>query len=103
MTVTGLTFEEVPLELRHRGIDTYTGNSILDRIDPLSDIRNPWDRLKLSYVLPVSLKAFKEVRRSRGLPIPKATEFEAYAQEQAAAIYDSRRQAQEPISIPGLG
>lgn len=35
MTLTGLPLEKIPVELRHRGIDIYTGNSILDRIDPL--------------------------------------------------------------------
>ena len=59
------------------------GNSILDRIDPLADIQNPWNRLELRYRVPVSLKAFKAVRRSRGLHIPKATEIEAYARQQA--------------------
>ena len=86
MTLTGLPLEKIPVELRHRGIDIYTGNSILDRIDPLSHIRNPWDKLKLSYVLPVSLKAFKDFRRKRGLPIPKAAELEDYARELAEEI-----------------
>lgn len=86
MTLTGLPLEKIPVELRHRGIDIYTGNSILDRIDPLSHIRNPWDKLKLSYVLPVSLKAFKDFRRKRGLPIPKAAELENYARELAEEI-----------------
>lgn len=102
MAVTGLPFEQIPVELRHRGISTYTGNSILDRIDPLSQIRNPWDKLSLSYVVPVSLKAFKTVRRRLGLPIPKAPELEAYAREQAEEFNDRRRQEREPISIPGL-
>ncbi|MDR8015658.1 hypothetical protein [Ectopseudomonas guguanensis] len=103
MTVTGLSFDKIPAELRHRGISTYTGNSILDRIDPLSDVRNPWDKLSLSYVVPVSLKAFKAVRRSLGLSIPKATELEVYAREQAKEFNDRRRQEPAPISIPGLG
>lgn len=102
MTVTGLPFEQIPVELRHRGISTYTGNSILDRIDPLSHIRNPWDKLSLSYVVPVSLKAIKAVRRRLGLPIPKAPELEAYAREQAEEFNDRRRQEREPISIHGL-
>lgn len=83
MTVTGLSLDAIPAELRHLGVDTYTGNSILDRVDPLSHIKNPWDRLTLHYNLPVSLKAFKALRRSRGLPIPKVVELEAYARQQA--------------------
>ncbi|MFM5296553.1 hypothetical protein ACEUAI_20200 [Aeromonas veronii] len=83
MTITGLPLETIPVELHYRGMDIYVGNSILDRIDPLSHIRNPWDKFKLPYALPVSLKAFKNFRRSQGLPVPKATELEAYAKEQA--------------------
>lgn len=83
MTVTGLALDQIPAELRHLGVDNYVGNSILDRIDPLADVQNPWNRLELRYQLPVSLKAFKAVRRSRGLHIPKATEIEAYARQQA--------------------
>ena len=102
MTVTGLPYEKIPAELRHRGISTYTGNSILDRIDPISHIRNPWDSLILSYIVPVSLNAFKTVRRRLGLPIPKASELEVYAREHAKDFNDRRRQNLEPISIAGL-
>nr|WP_192963403.1 hypothetical protein [Pseudomonas fluorescens]CEK42229.1 hypothetical protein PQBR57_0276 [Pseudomonas fluorescens SBW25] len=101
MTVTGLPLERIPAELRHRGIDTYRGNSILDRIDPLGDIRNPWDSLSLRYSVPVSLKAFKELRRSRGLPIPKAPDLEAFAIQQAEAAR-IRMAEQTPLSIAGM-
>lgn len=93
MNITGLPLEKIPVELHHRGMDIYIGNSILDRIDPLSNIRNPWDKFKLPYVLPVSLKAFKKLRRSRGLPIPRATELEDYAKELAEEM--NRRRSQE--------
>lgn len=103
MTVTGLPLDKIPAELRHMGTNIYTGNSILDRIDPLSSVRNPWNQLRLSYVLPVSLKAFKGFRRSRGLPIPKATELEAYASELAEKLNIQRRQKhcthEEPFGI----
>lgn len=101
MTITGLRLEDIPAELHHRGVETYTGNSILDRIDPLSDIRNPWDKLKLSFVLPVSLKMFKEKRRLLNLPTPKAGELEAFATQQADEI---RRRMREPLpeSVSGL-
>ncbi|HHP5494139.1 TPA: hypothetical protein ACSCYS_004551 [Aeromonas veronii] len=94
MTVTGLPLDKIPAELRHMGTDIYTGNSILDRIDPLSSLRNPWDQLKPSYVLPVSLKAFKGFRRSRGLPTPKADELEAYAKELAEKMSRERYEKQ---------
>ena len=101
MTVTGLTLDGIPAELRHLGVDIYTGNSILDRLDPLSDIHNPWDRLTLYYNVPVSLKAFKEHRRKRGLPSPRASELEAYAKQHAE---ETRRRVhgQAPASIEGL-
>lgn len=38
-----------------------------------------------TYNLPVGLKAFKDLRRKRGLSTPKATELEAYAIQQAVA------------------
>ncbi|MNJ63716.1 hypothetical protein D3C77_596340 [compost metagenome] len=98
MTVTGLRLEDIPAELRHRGVETYTGNSILDRIDPLSHIGNPWDKLKLSYVLPVSLKAFKELRRRRNLPTPRAGELEAYASQQAEEFFAKRCIPASPVS-----
>lgn len=101
MTVTGLPLEGIPAELRHHGVETYTGNSILSRLDPLSDLSNPWDRLKFGFVLPVSLKAFKDLRRRRGLHIPKAAEVEQYAIGQAEAAR-SRPNEQVPDSIDGL-
>lgn len=101
MTVTGLPLEGLPAELRHRGIETYIGNSILDRIDPLGDLTNPWDKLPLKYNVPVSLKAFKDLRRRRGLPIPKAVELEAYAKQTAE---ESRLRVLDPtpLTIDGL-
>lgn len=102
MTVTGLPLEGIPAELRHLGVDTYTGNSILNRLDPLSHIRNPWDQLSLYYTVPVSLKAFKALRRSRGLHIPRATEVEKYAQEQEQELLTRLREARPAVKIPGL-
>ncbi|WP_019334951.1 hypothetical protein [Pseudomonas syringae] len=104
MRVTGLSFERIPPELRHLGISTYVGNSILSRLDPLSDLRNPWDKPQLSFVLPVSLQAFKEFRRRRGLSIPKAGELEAFANQQAEELRVKRKhQATDTAStVAGL-
>lgn len=99
MTVTGLQLDDIPPELRHRGVDVYTGNSILSRIDPLSRLSNPWDELDLEYVLPVSLKAFKALRRRKGLPIPRATEIEAFAKQQAKEFH--KRAAVSRGSVEG--
>lgn len=101
MTVTGLPLDDIPVELRHRGVENYVGNSILDRIDPLSDIRNPWNRLALTYRLPVGLKAFKAERRRRGLPTPKATELDECAKKEAEAERMRLHQPKE-IKIAGL-
>lgn len=101
MNVTGLSLEAIPAELHHMGVKSYVGNPILDRIDPLSHISNPWDKLPLYYNLPVSLKAFKDLRRRRSLPIPKATEVEAFAQHEAE---EARRRVYEasPSAVEGL-
>lgn len=88
------------VELRHRGVKNYVGNLILDRIDPLSDIRNPWNRLALTYRLPGGLKAFKAERR-RGLPIPKTTELDECAKKEADAERMRLYQPKE-IKIAGL-
>lgn len=85
MKVTGLSLSEIPPELHTRGLSIYTGNGILDRVDPLSQITNPWDKLVLPFCLPVSLKAFKAWRKERGLETPKATELANWSEEQAKA------------------
>jgi len=76
MKLTGLSLAEIPPELHSRGIRVYVGNSILDRLDPLAILDNPWDDLPLHFCLPVNLKTFKAWRKARGLQTPKAGEIE---------------------------
>lgn len=83
MNIAGLTLDEIPQELHHFGVATNSGNNILDRLDPLANIRNPWDRISLYFALPVSLKAFKAYRRAHGLETPRATELAQYAEDTA--------------------
>lgn len=85
MLITGMELDEIPVELHTRGIESYVGNSILDRIDPLANLKNPWDSLKLSYVVPVSLAAFKQARKKLGLATPRAPLIETYTSETAKA------------------
>ena len=83
MLITGLSLKDIPPELHSRGTEVYVGNNILDRLDPLSNVRNPWKNLKLHYSVPVSLQAFKAYRRKKGLKTPAAPELEAFARESA--------------------
>ncbi|KRW83655.1 hypothetical protein [Marinobacter sp. P4B1] len=87
MKLTGLSLEQIPPELHSRGIDVYTGNSILDRIDPLATLRNPWDKLPLHFCLPVSLKGFKAWRKARGLDTPKAPDLPAWSRQKAREMW----------------
>lgn len=91
MKLTGLPLDEIPPELHDRGIEHYTGNAILDRIDPLSVPSNPWKELSLQFLLPVSLKAFKAYRRRLGLTTPRAAELEEWAREEAEKLSRERR------------
>lgn len=93
MKFTGLPLDEIPPELHDRGIEHYTGNSILDRVDPLSVPKNPWKDLRLQFLLPVSLKAFKAYRRRLGLTTPRAAELEEWAREEAVKLSQERRTA----------
>lgn len=75
VAITGLPLDEIPPELHSRGLNIYTGNHNLERLDPLSRIRNPWDKLTLRFRLPVSFKAFKAYRAERGHKTPATGEL----------------------------
>ncbi len=99
MLITGLGLNKIPVELHSRGTDSKFGNSILDRIDPIVELSNPWNDLPLYFVVPVSLKAFKAYRRRQGLPTPPATQLEAYARKTAEETIPPRT---VPFPIPGI-
>lgn len=105
ITVTGLPIGRIPPELHRFGIETYVGNSILNRLDPLSHIRNPWDGMQFYYNVPVSWHCVKAALRSRGLTAPRIADMEAYADKSAKALREKVRQAQPPQApIPdGMG
>lgn len=81
MNITGLPLSKIPPELHHRGLDSYTGNSNLDRIDPLSTLGNPWDKLPLAFRLPLSMKSFKDYRKHKGLDTPNAADLQEWARK----------------------
>lgn len=64
--VAGCTVSELPDVLQHWDLlDTYTGNSILDRIDPMIwSCRNPWLKLKLSILIPFSKRAMARIDKA---------------------------------------
>jgi hypothetical protein len=87
ITLTGLTLREIPAELHSRGLDIYTGNHNLSRLDPLSRIRNPWSELALRFRLPVSFKAFKAYRAAQGLTTPTTGALEQWGLEGGKAAH----------------
>lgn len=95
MKLTGLALDQIPPELHSRGINVYTGNSILDRIDPMATLHNPWDKLQLHFSLPVSLKTFKSWRKERGLDTPKAKELEDWSKQQAREAWAEKNASEE--------
>ncbi|WP_461771843.1 hypothetical protein [Pseudomonas frederiksbergensis] len=97
MVITGLPLSRIPSELHDRGLDFNPGNSNLERIDPLSTLRNPWSELKLAFRLPLSLKAFKHYRRQRGLETPNAADLGEWARQSEFAMHQPAR-----LTIEGL-
>lgn len=65
--------EELPWQFRYwlsTNSIPYTGNSILDRLDPIDNLRNPWSGLSLEVVVGLSKNAVHA--RRRGLDLPRA-------------------------------
>lgn len=68
--LAGVKFEEIPEVLQHwRPLERYTGNSILDRIDPMEwAIDNPWRRgIDFDVEMSLSRNAFNSLRRKYNL------------------------------------
>jgi len=63
--------EDLPIFLQHKyDKDPYTGNHILDRIDPMEWIvRNPWKELTLGVVFMMTKKVYNALRKSAGKEI----------------------------------
>jgi hypothetical protein len=67
--VCGCEIHELPFFLRfYYERDPYTGNSILNMLDPLDNVENPWKRLKLEVVVCLSRRAYNRLRKDQGMP-----------------------------------
>ena len=66
----GITEKKLPWPLQHWTTrEPYTGNSILDRIDPQdSRLDDPWRHLELGLTITLSKRAYNRLRKEHGLP-----------------------------------
>jgi hypothetical protein len=74
--LTGIAWEKLPEELQYLGMPLQQGNSILERLDPLHGLSNPWKGFEPRYVVPVGLRGLKDFRKARGLSTPKAEDLQ---------------------------
>jgi hypothetical protein len=67
--IMGIPEEKLPWPLQHwTTLEPYTGNSILDRIDPQdSRLDDPWRHLDLSLSIALSKRAYNRLRKEHGL------------------------------------
>ncbi|HHK4528853.1 TPA: hypothetical protein ACQTYG_006192 [Pseudomonas aeruginosa] len=73
--LTGIAWEKLPEELQYFGMPEVGGNSILERLDPLQNLSNPWNSFAPRFVIPVGLRGLREYRKARGLNTPSADEL----------------------------
>lgn len=68
----GVEESQLPWQLQHfwkHNWEPYTGNSILDRLDPIDwTLNNPWKELRLSVGVVLSKRAYSRRRERLGLP-----------------------------------
>lgn len=64
--VAGCSVNELPDVLQHWNLlETYTGNQILQRIDPMIwKAHNPWRKLRLSVLIPFSKRAMAQIAKA---------------------------------------
>lgn len=81
--LAGCRVDELPLFLQHRyRNEPYTGNDILDRIDPMEwVVNNPWQTLRLDICIALSKRGFNELRRQVGLPVFKKDDWETISDD----------------------
>ena len=66
--MTGIPESEQPEWLRFMKPECYSGNSILNNIDPMERVlENPWRKLPLKMRIYLSVSAFKQLRKELGL------------------------------------
>lgn len=75
VNLTGIPWAKIPEELQYLGAAEQGGNSILERLDPLQSLRNPWRDFSPRFAVPVGLNGLKAYRRERGLTTPKAEDL----------------------------
>jgi hypothetical protein len=65
----GILENKLPWPLQHwTTYEPYTGNSILDRVDPQdSRLDDPWRHLELRLTISLSKRAYKRLRKEHGL------------------------------------
>jgi hypothetical protein len=73
--ICGCKKEEFPIGLQNYqnvnqgGVDLYEGNSNLQNIDPMEWVcNNPWDKLKLKFMVYLTKSSFNNLRKCNGLP-----------------------------------
>lgn len=75
--ITGVAYEDLPVFLKHYNMKGYNGNSLLDRLDPVDEnVKNPWDKLNLNVIVPMSKRTFHRLRKEMGLA--KVVNFEEH-------------------------
>ena len=69
--ITDVPVAELPEPLQHYyEKDPYTGNSILERLDPMDwVVENPWRKLRLDVQVTLSRSGFSQRRAALGLPV----------------------------------
>lgn len=74
----GIPEKKLPWPLQHWTTrEPYTGNSILDRIDPQdSRLDDPWRHLDLRLSITLSKRAYNRLRKEHGLPVESETSTE---------------------------
>ncbi|HGN3115164.1 TPA: hypothetical protein ACKRQV_001248 [Pseudomonas aeruginosa] len=75
VNLTGVSWDKLPEELQHFGMPEVGGNSILERLDPLQSLTNPWRFFAPRFVVPVGLNGLKAFRRVHGMATPKADDL----------------------------
>jgi hypothetical protein len=72
----GIPEKKMPWPLQHWSTrEPYTGNSILDRIDPQdSRLDDPWRHLELRLTISLSKRAYNRLRKEHGLPPKEVVE-----------------------------
>ena len=76
----GISVKDLPWQLQHYFSQSpYSGNNILERLDPADHMKNPWCHMGLSIGVALSRRGLHRVRKDLGLP---PFDFEAEFEKQ---------------------